>query len=374
MQTAATMAPATSFAESPASDSEAAPPLRDAQDIQDIRQAQHARRLERKIGGIRWGAVFLSALGGLFALAIGLWLEDAIGALLAREGWLGWLALGLLGVLGLSALAVALRELHGLMRLARLGAIRARAEAVLGDGAEGRAGPQSGGRESSADRERLVRRTLDALARLYRGRTDMAWALAKIGRHRKEILTARELLALADREISEALDPRARAIVAAAARRVSVLTALSPAPLLDMALVGWTTLGMIRRLALLHGGRPGVFALLALLRRVIGHIVLTGGIAFAIDLAQDILGRRLVGLVAGRLGEGFFNGALTARLGLAAIEVCRPLPRIESKPPGLRRILREIASPPPRKPAADQPPRPSTDEPASNAHKASRQA
>ena len=43
--------------------------------------------------------------------------------------------------------------------------------------------------------------------------------------------------------------------------------------------------------------------------------------------------------VSSKLGEGAFNGALTARLGVAALSVCRPLPFIEAKPPRSRHIF-----------------------------------
>ena len=36
-----------------------------------------------------------------------------------------------------------------------------------------------------------------------------------------------------------------------------------------------------------------------------------------------------------RFGEGVVNGALTARVGLAAIDLCRPLPWLRRKRPGV---------------------------------------
>ena len=42
-----------------------------------------------------------------------------------------------------------------------------------------------------------------------------------------------------------------------------------------------------------------------------------------------------------RLGEGAFNGALTARIGAAAVEVCRPLPFIAAPPIRARDMLAE---------------------------------
>jgi putative membrane protein len=41
------------------------------------------------------------------------------------------------------------------------------------------------------------------------------------------------------------------------------------------------------------------------------------------------------------LGEGAFNGALTARVGAAGVEVCRPLPFITAPPVRARDMLAE---------------------------------
>ena len=43
-----------------------------------------------------------------------------------------------------------------------------------------------------------------------------------------------------------------------------------------------------------------------------------------------------------RLGEGVFNGTLTARVGTAALAVCRPLPFLETAEPRLRDVVKEV--------------------------------
>lgn len=272
--------------------------------------------------GMKWGGLLFSALGGLFALAAGLWLTDFVTALVSRNDWLGWLTLGLLGLAVFAALMIALSEIWALMRLARLGRLRQSAQSAV----------KHDDRQAAQDAAKGVRR-------LYASRADLAWGRARLAEHDSDIVDARERLVLTERELMTPLDAQAKSIIAATARRVSVLTAVSPSTVTDMIAVAVLNLRMLRRIAATYGARPGTLGLFRLARMVLTHIVLTGGIAIGDDLIQQLVGQRLTAKLSARLGEGVFNGALTARIGLAALDVCRPLPYIEAKRPRLRGLV-----------------------------------
>ena len=70
---------------------------------------------------------------------------------------------------------------------------------------------------------------------------------------------------------------------------------------------------------------------------VFTHIVATGGVAMTDDLLGQFLGQDLLRRLSRRLGEGAFNGALTARIGMAAIDVIRPLPFLGGSRPACAR-------------------------------------
>lgn len=276
--------------------------------------------------GMKWGGLLISALLGLATLGLGIWFTDLVSELFGRQDWVGWLALGLLFVALFAALMIAAREIWALIRLRHLGQLRQDAESA-----------------SEQDDKTLASRVVADLKNLYRSRHDLAWARARLSEHENEILSARERLTLSERELIAPLDAEARSIVAGTAKRISVITAVSPLAVLDMAVVATQNLRMLRKLATLYGARPGTLGLFKLARMVLTHIVLTGGIALGDDLIQQLIGHRLMAKLSARLGEGLFNGALTARIGLAAIDVCRPLPFLEQKPPRLRTVLAEIA-------------------------------
>jgi putative membrane protein len=276
--------------------------------------------------GLRWGTILLGALGGLVSLLASLWLYDYTLALIARDDWIGWSAVGLLGLVLVALLMIVLREVAGLARLGRLGKIRHEAD--------------SAARQNDKP---LAIDVANRLKRLYGGRKDLAWGLKRLAEHEHDIMAAGELLRLAERTLVAPLDPYGRTIVAASAKRVSVVTAVSPGALIDMLFVGAENLRMLRRLATLYGARPGTLSLLKLARMVVTHIVLTGGIALGDDLIHQVIGHGLTAKLSARLGEGLFNGALTTRIGIAAIDVCRPLPYIESQRPRFRELVAEVA-------------------------------
>jgi len=275
--------------------------------------------------GFRWGAMFFGAALALSGLAASLWFERFIAVTLSREDWLGWLAIGLVSLMGFALLMILLRELIGLFRLSRLGDFRADAKDAI-----------------SSEDPKHARQLTAKLVETYKGRSDMTWALSRFREHDRDILSGIDVLKLADRQIMAPLDSQAARLIGKASKRVSLVTALSPAAVLDIVYVLVENLRLLRSIAGIYGGRPGMLGAFKLGRMVIIHIAATGGLALTDDLFGQFLGQDLVRRLSRRAGEGIFNGALTARIGIAAIDVVRPLPYIEAKPPRLRDFAAEI--------------------------------
>ena len=278
--------------------------------------------------GIRWGALALSAGGAIVALAIGVAFDALMRDLFARAEWLGWLGLALVALFLFALLALVGRELAGLFRLKRLARLRLDCDAAA----------------STTDRDAALKATRALLA-FYRDRPDTAKARRLVSSHLGEIMDGRDLLILAERDLVAPIDQRARTLISAAARRVSVVTAVSPRAFFDVAFVLWETVRLIRRLAALYGGRPGTLGLFRLLRAVLGHLAVTGSIAVGDTILQQLVGHGIAGRLSTKLGEGVINGLMTARIGLSAMDVCRPLPFLAEQRPRLKDLAGSLLTP-----------------------------
>ena len=117
---------------------------------------------------------------------------------------------------------------------------------------------------------------------------------------------------------------------------------MSPRAIVDVAFVIFAAVRLLRRLSEIYGGRPGALGFLRLARAAFNHLAVTGGVAVGDSLVQQALGLGLAARISAKLGEGVLNGLMTARFGLAALNVCRPLPFIGEPPPRLGDVAGEL--------------------------------
>jgi putative membrane protein len=275
--------------------------------------------------GVRWGTVFWSALGGLVTLGLGLGVTRLVEDLFARSESLGYLGLALAVAAALALVIVVTREALGLARLATIEKLHLRAGAVLAS-------------DDRAESRAVVR----DLVRLARQNPHLARARAALQSHADDIIDGADMIRLAERELMTPLDQEARRLVSSAAQRVSIVTAVSPRAVIDVLFVFVASLRLIRQLARLYGARPGALGMFRLMRHVIAHLAITGGMAAGDSLIQQVLGHGIATKLSQRLGEGVLNGLLTARLGLAAIDVTRPLPFTALPRPALGDLAKDL--------------------------------
>lgn len=267
----------------------------------------------QKLGVIKrtlmsWGGLFWSALTSLLLLALGLWFTKLVEDMFARSSTLGYVGLGLIALLVLALLVLLIRELRAIMRQRHIAQMHIDI-----------------GIARTADDTNTARALMKDLLSLYGARPDTARAREHVAALTKEIIDGRDLIDIAERELMVPLDKNVAAEIAGAAKRVSVVTAVSPRAIVDVLFVAAQAIRLIRRIADIYGGRPGFLGFLKLLRSVLTHLALTGGMAVGDSLIQQVLGQGLAARLSARLGEGVLNGFLTTRIGLSAMAVCRPM-------------------------------------------------
>lgn len=280
--------------------------------------AKLAGRKPSRLG--RWFWSLLVALTG-FGLSVAAW--DFVTGMIARNPYLGGIATGLVALFIVVLLGLAARELMGFARLRRLDRVHQGAQLAL-----------------AMDDLAGARQVSEQLMALYAARPDTEWGRANFAERRTDVFDADGLLALAEAELIAPLDAQVRKEIEAASRQVATVTAIVPLALADVFVALTANLRMIRRISEIYGGRSGTVGNWRLTRAVFTHLVATGAVAVGDDLIGSLAGGGVVAKISRRFGEGVINGALTARVGVAAMEVCRPLPFISAKRPSVTGLVK----------------------------------
>lgn len=272
-----------------------------------------------------FASIAAGAFGILLSLAFGLWTDRLIRDLFSRADWLGYAALAALAIGILAVIAIVIRETAGMMRLAAVQAIKAEADAAILE-----------------TRPAKARAVVSRLIGLVDTKPETAKGRATLKATEGEVIDPPHLIALAERELLGPLDRQARALIVNSSKRVSIVTAVSPRAIVDLLYVLYEAARLIRAMAELYGGRPGTLGMIRLMRDVLAHLAVTGSIAVGDSLVQQVLGHGLASKLSARLGEGVINGLMTARIGIAAMDLCRPLTFRALKRPGIGDFIGDL--------------------------------
>jgi len=300
-----------------------APPVLDLQDEPPQGQAMTtvaalAARPTSRLA--RW---FWSLLLGLITTVASVAAWNFVTNLVTQNLYLGYAVAALFAVFLIVVLMIVIKELSAFARLSRIDKIQHDADSAL-----------------ASEDLTAARAVVKDLTGLYNNRDDTRWGRDNLKDRTSDMFDASALLSLAEQELLAPLDQAARREVEAAARQVATVTALVPLALADVVAALGANIRMIRRIAEIYGGRSGTLGSWRLTRAVLSHLVATGAVAVGDDMLEPILGGSILGKLSRRFGEGLVNGALTARVGVAAMEVCRPLPYIAGKRPSVRSIIK----------------------------------
>ncbi|MCW8332918.1 TIGR01620 family protein [Vibrio sp. SCSIO 43135] len=151
-----------------------------------------------------------------------------------------------------------------------------------------------------------------------------------------------EILEMYDAMVLAEQDERATKIVSRHATESAALVAISPLATADMLLVAWRNFKMIDSLADIYGIELGYWSRLKLFKAVLINMAAAGASELAVDASMDLMSMDLAGKVSARAGQGLGVGILTARLGLKAMSLLRPIPWNQERAVRLGAIRKQI--------------------------------
>ncbi|WP_437889495.1 TIGR01620 family protein [Phytobacter sp. V91] len=152
----------------------------------------------------------------------------------------------------------------------------------------------------------------------------------------------REVVRLYAQIVQPVLDSQARREISRSAAESTLMIAVSPLAVVDMAFIAWRNLRLINRIAALYGIELGYYSRLRLFRLVLLNIAFAGASEMVREVGMDWMSQDLAARLSARAAQGIGAGLLTARLGIKAMELCRPLPWLEDDKPRLGDFRRQL--------------------------------
>ncbi|MDO4430540.1 MAG: TIGR01620 family protein [Lonepinella koalarum] len=137
--------------------------------------------------------------------------------------------------------------------------------------------------------------------------------------------SAQEIALLFSYNVLQSIDKKAKKIVIKTAVESAALVAVSPLAIVDMFFVAWRNIRLINQIAQLYGMELGYFSRLQLMKWVLVNMAFTGVVELIQDMGMDWLSQDLTAKLSARAAQGIGVGILSARLGIKAIEFCRPM-------------------------------------------------
>ncbi len=153
-----------------------------------------------------------------------------------------------------------------------------------------------------------------------------------------------EVVALYAQLVQPVMDRQARREISRHAAESTLMIAVSPLALVDMAFIAWRNIRLVNRIAAIYGIELGYFSRLRLFRLVLLNIAFAGASELVREVGMDWISQDIAARWSARAAQGIGAGLLTARLGIKAMELCRPLPWLEKDKPRLGDFRGELTS------------------------------
>ena len=150
----------------------------------------------------------------------------------------------------------------------------------------------------------------------------------------------REVVDHIERVFLQPLDKEALRRVSNFSLQTSTAVAISPWASLDMLLSLWRSVKMIDDVAQVYGMRPSLMNRYKLLKQVIHQLAFVAVSEVMIDQFMEEFGSStLTGIASARLGQGLGAGIYSARIGISAMKVSRPISFSQKNQPKTKSVI-----------------------------------
>ncbi|GAA0857723.1 TIGR01620 family protein [Aliiglaciecola litoralis] len=248
-----------------------------------------------------------------------------IDSVLSQQDWLsaGWLVV--LTIVSLLALRQVVKEWRGLAKLKKHERLKQQASALLSAPTIGQG-------------ERFCKQ-LEADFKPSYPLAIESWKKSLKPHHLDN-----EVLMLFDLHVVSEADKVALKHITRHASASAAMIAVSPFALLDMGVVLWRNLVMLKQISQCYGIQLTYWGRIHLIKSVFKTMLVAGAAEILSDAGNYALGAGITGKLSSRVAQGLGAGVLTSRIGIKAMHACRPLPWLAQQPPGISKLAQQLLS------------------------------
>lgn len=157
-----------------------------------------------------------------------------------------------------------------------------------------------------------------------------------------EAYNAKEVLYLFSETVLTPLDKQVKKMISKSATENAVIVAVSPLAVIDVFMVAWRNIALVNKISKTYGMQLGYFSRLKLFKMVLTNMVFAGVTEVVSDVGMEFFSQNLTAKLSLRAAQGIGVGLLTARLGIKAMEFCRPVAFRAGEKPKLSAIRQEL--------------------------------
>lgn len=155
---------------------------------------------------------------------------------------------------------------------------------------------------------------------------------------------AQEVLYLFEENVLKPLDEQVKKQISKSAVENALIVAVSPLAWVDVLMIAWRNLALVNQITRAYGMELGYISRLRLFKMVLMNMAFAGATEIATDLGADFFTQNLTAKFSMRTAQCIGVGLLTARLGLKAMEFCRPITFQENERPKLSVVRQTLLS------------------------------